>query len=361
MKRREFLSTAAAAGAAFSLPHLSFGVALTDAGNFASGCAKVPANGALMSATSTRSATSAAGGRKLLVLIELKGGNDGLNTVVPYADPLYYRLRPRVAVSRDTVLPVSERAALHPALEPLMPLWQSGQLAIVQGLGYPQFNLSHFRAAEIWDTASDAHRYLRDGWLARALAHSGAGHAMPGGGGLVAGSAERGPLAGAACAVKMLTTSSINEVLRAQRMLGASVIRVTLNGFDTHFNQRERHAALLAQFAQGIGALRASLVELGVWNDTLVVTSSEFGRRPRENDTGGTEHGSSAAHFVTGGRVRGGLYGAPPSLSQLDGNGDLPMAIDFRCLYATVLRSWWGCDAAAVLERRFEPLPLLRV
>jgi uncharacterized protein (DUF1501 family) len=351
MKRREFLSTAAAAGAAFSLPHLSFGAALAGAGNFASGCSDVAANGAL---------TLASSGRKLLVLIELKGGNDGLNTVVPYADPLYYRLRPRVALSRDAVLPVSERAALHPALEPLMPLWQNGQLAIVQGLGYPQFNLSHFRATEIWDTASDARRYLRDGWVARAFARSDAGRVMRGGG-LVVGSAEHGPLAGAGCTVTTSVSSSIGAVLRAQRMLDAAVIRITLNGFDTHFNQRERHAALLAQFAQGIDALRASLVEFGLWNDTLVMTVSEFGRRPRENDTAGTEHGSSAPHFVTGGRVRGGLYGAPPSLSQLDGNGNLPMAVDFRRLYATVLRSWWGCDAAAVLERRFEPLPLLRV
>lgn len=359
MKRREFLSVAAAAGAAFSLPHSSFGAALTGAGKLTSGCVDVSANGALASAST--SATSAGGGRKLLVLIELKGGNDGLNTVVPYADPLYYRLRPRVAVSRDTVLPISERAALHPALEPLMPLWQNGQLAIVQGLGYPQFNLSHFRASEIWDTASDARRYLRDGWIARALAQRDAGRAMRGGGGLVVGSAEHGPLAGAACAVPTLMSSSMSEVARTHRMLDASVIRVTLNGFDTHFNQRERHAARLAQFAQGIGALRASLVELGLWNDALVMTCSEFGRRPRENDNGGTEHGSSAPHFVIGGQVRGGLYGAPPTLSQLDGNGNLPMAIDFRCLYATVLRSWWGCDAAAVLERRFEPLPLLRI
>jgi uncharacterized protein (DUF1501 family) len=105
----------------------------------------------------------------------------------------------------------------------------------------------------------------------------------------------------------------------------------------------------------------ASLRALGLWDDTLVVTYSEFGRRPHENDTGGTEHGTTAPHFVIGGRVRGGLYGAPPALSQLDGNGNLPMAVDFRCLYSTVLGQWWGCDAAAVLERQFDPLPLLRV
>jgi uncharacterized protein (DUF1501 family) len=351
MKRREFLSAAAAAGAAFSLPQMSFGAALAGASSFAAGCAEAPANGAL---------TSAVNHRKLLVLIELKGGNDGLNTVVPYADPLYYRLRPRVAVSRDTVLPISERAALHPALDPLMPLWQSGELAIVQGLGYPHSNLSHFRATEIWDTASDAHQYVRDGWVARAFAQRDAGKAMRGGG-LVIGSAEPGPLAGAACAVTTSMPSSMGAVLCEQRTLDAAVIRITLSGFDTHFNQRERHAARLAQFAQGIDALRAARLEVGLWDDTLVMSYSEFGRRPRENDSGGTEHGSSAPHFVTGGRVRGGLYGAPPLLSQLDGNGNLPMAVDFRCVYATVLRSWWGWDAAAVLERRFEPLPLLRL
>jgi uncharacterized protein (DUF1501 family) len=351
MKRREFLSTAAAAAAAFALPPVSFGAARMRAGISDSGCVDVPTNAISTSATS---------GRKLLVLIELKGGNDGLNTVVPYADSLYYQLRPHVAVSRDTVLAISEHAALHPALDRLMPLWQSGQLAIVQGLGYPQFNLSHFRATEIWDTASDAHRYLREGWVARAFEQTGADHAMCGGG-LVVGSAEFGPLAGASRIATAPMPSSLGLVLSAQGKLDAAVIRITLNGFDTHFNQCERHAALLAQLARGIDALHASLLELGLWDDTLVMTCSEFGRRPRENDNGGTEHGSSAPHFVLGGRVRGGLYGAPPSLSQLDGNGNLPMAVDFRCLYATVLRSCWGCDAAAVLERYFEPLPLLRV
>ncbi len=118
---------------------------------------------------------------------------------------------------------------------------------------------------------------------------------------------------------------------------------------------------MLAQLAQGCASLRAALLELGRWHDTLVVTYSEFGRRARENDDAGTDHGSSAPHFVMGGRVRGGLYGAAPALSRLDGNGNLPMAVDFRQLYSTVLDSWWGFDATAVLQRRFETLPLLRV
>ena len=92
--------------------------------------------------------------RNLLVLIELKGGNDGLNTLVPFEDPTYYALRPKIAITRDSVVQLSAHAGLHPALAPLMPLWESRELAILQGVGYPEPNLSHFRSIEIWDTAS---------------------------------------------------------------------------------------------------------------------------------------------------------------------------------------------------------------
>src|SRR5215470_13393605 len=116
------------------------------------------------------SAQTASGYRNLLVLVELKGGNDGLNTVVPYADPAYYTLRPRIGVRRDDVLQLDDRTGLHPALAPLLPIWQARELAIIQGVGYPEPNLSHFRSIEIWDTASRADEYLTDGWLARAFA-----------------------------------------------------------------------------------------------------------------------------------------------------------------------------------------------
>src|SRR5690242_21285890 len=92
--------------------------------------------------------------RRLLVLIELKGGNDGLNTVVPYADASYYELRPKIAIARDQVVQLSDAVGLHPSLEPLLPLWKNRELAVLQGVGYPDPNLSHFRSIEIWDTAS---------------------------------------------------------------------------------------------------------------------------------------------------------------------------------------------------------------
>ena len=107
--------------------------------------------------------------QRLLILVELKGGNDGLNTVVPYADPDYYALRPRIGIKREEVLPISERLGFHPSLQALLPLWQAKELAVVQGVGYPNPNLSHFRSIEIWDTASKSDEYLQQGWLARSF------------------------------------------------------------------------------------------------------------------------------------------------------------------------------------------------
>lgn len=358
----------------------------------------------------------------LLILIELKGGNDGLNTVVPFADPLYYRYRANIGVRRGEAIALDERTALHPALAPLLPMWRAHELAIVQGVSYAQPNLSHFRSIEIWDTASNADQYLREGWLTRAFARAPVPRSFAADG-LVLGSAEMGPLANGARAAALVNPERLTLVtpvsLKARNperahivgvesdiahaagqlrsrpgqhalktafpagAFGASVktamqalaqggpmpgqgqgvaaIRLTLDGFDTHQNQPQRHADLLRQFAAGMVAMRSALVEMGRWDRTLIVTYAEFGRRVRENESRGTDHGTASAHLVAGGRVAGGLYGEAPQLARLDGNGNLPVAVDFRQIYATVLGKWWGLDAQTVLQQRFEPLPLLRV
>ena len=138
------------------------------------------------------------------------------------------------------------------------------------------------------------------------------------------------------------------------------MIRVTLSGFDTHANQQGVHAQLLRQLGDGLAALRSALVETGRWPDTLVATYSEFGRRPRENHSGGTDHGTAAVHFVAGGAVKGGLYGEPPRLDRLDGQGNLGFTVDFRRYYATLLEGAWGGDSRAVLGGGFAPLEFLR-
>src|SRR5919109_569102 len=109
---------------------------------------------------------------RVLVLVELSGGNDGLNTVVPYNDPQYYQLRPQLAVARQNVLQLSPQLGFNPVLESLMPAWQARELAIVLGVGYPQPNRSHFRSIEIWDTASGSDRVLQEGWIAQLFAYS---------------------------------------------------------------------------------------------------------------------------------------------------------------------------------------------
>ena len=383
MQRRDFLSIGAAGAAALWLPGVSW-------------------------------AQTETAYRRLLVLIELKGGNDSLNTVVPYADAAYYALRPRIAVKRDEVIQLDHRAGLHPSLKPLAALWAAKDLAIVQGVGYAQPNLSHFRSIEIWDTASRPDETLNEGWLARAFMATSppAGFAADG---VVVGSNDLGPLAGTgprtialneteqflrqaklAGTVSRRGNAALNHILKVQGDIqqaaanlnpniafrtefpknpfgnairtaaqlaanpaGVGVIRLTLSGFDTHQNQPGVHPRLLAELAEGVVALKGALAEINRWDSTLVMTYAEFGRRPQENASNGTDHGTVAAHFVAGGRVKGGLYGQPPQLDRLEG-GNLTHAIDFRCLYATVLDRWWGMPSGAILKGRFTPLELLR-
>jgi uncharacterized protein (DUF1501 family) len=349
---------------------------------------------------------------RLLVLIELRGGNDGLNAVVPIDDGLYFDLRPRLALKPDAVLRWNGAPALHPSLAALEPLWRAGEMAILPGVGYPAPNLSHFRSIEIWDTASDSRQYLQTGWLTRAVQGQTA-FAKLSADGVVIGAADLGPLAGGARAValndparfaRQVRLASMEDVpargamahllrvesdivragtgirpdvtfktefprgpvgIAVQHAAGIAatgkvpILRLTLPGFDTHQNQSPVQAALLRQFAEGVAALRSALIEQAVWDSTLVLSYSEFGRRPRENQSGGTDHGTAGALFAFGPRVRGGIHGESPSLRSLDSDGNLRYSTDFRRVYATVLEDWWHLPSDRVLQRRYEPLKFL--
>ncbi len=354
--------------------------------------------------------------RRLLILVELKGGNDGLNTVVPHADAAYYALRPRIAIRAEEVLPLGSGFGLHPALQPLLSLWQAGELAIVHGVGYPKPNLSHFRSIEIWDTASASDDYLQQGWLARSFVTQPppASYAADA---LVVGSQDMGPFVGGGRVVALSNPEQFARLARlaqegggkrggalahiqrvegdivaaaakinasasgfafrsefpqtgfgtavrtACQVLGSgaevAVLRLSLGGFDTHQNQPGVHASLLKQLADGLAVLRSALIELKLWERTLVLSYAEFGRRPRENQSNGTDHGTSNVQLALGGAVRGGFYSEAPSLTRLDANGNLAFSVDFRRLYATVLERWWGIDSKAVLGTRFETLPIV--
>jgi uncharacterized protein (DUF1501 family) len=282
-------------------------------------------------------------------------------------------------------------------------------------VGYPSPNLSHFRSIEIWDTAANSSEYLNEGWLTRAFVQTPPARSFAADG-IIVGGAELGPMAGSGTRAIALTnpeqfarqarfaaptmqasSGALRHILKVESDIvhaatgitadyplqtefaktpfgnavrtaaqvvaskaGVAAIKVALNGFDTHSGQQGTQARLLKDLAEGLAALKSALVETGHWQSSLIVTYAEFGRRPAENQSGGTDHGTASAHFVLGGRVKGGLYGEAPSLKRLDGNGNLAPAVDFRQLYATVLERWWSTDSAAVLRGRYTPLDLLR-
>ena len=358
---------------------------------------------------------------RVLILVELKGGNDSLNTVIPYANPIYAQLRPTIGIKPDDVIRIDSQQGLHPSLASLVPLWEKNELAIVQGVGYPDPNLSHFRSIDIWNTASKSKEYLSDGWVTRALHTSPqatAGKAFTSEGVLV-GINEQGPLAGAdAVSLRQTETfvnqsrlampsdltgnTSLQHILGVERAIvdaanglrgekyvfktefpnggfgqsvqsaaqivagqrgkaGVPVIVLSHGSFDTHVNQTGNHANLLKQLADGLAALRGALQEVGAWDRTLVMTYSEFGRRARQNQSNGTDHGTAASHFVMGGAVRGGLVGQAPDLARLDASQNLLYTTDFRQLQATVAKGWWGVNPDAVVRGRFDQLNFLRI
>ncbi len=354
------------------------------------GLLKVSALGSLSFALPAQAA--AARGR-VVVLLELSGGNDGLNTVVPYRDAAYQRARPRLAIPVDQVLRLNEHLGLAPSLEPLMSAWQEKDLAVALGVGYPRPNRSHFRGIEIWNQGS-----LRPGpgWVGQVLKPEAAVDALVLGGD--AGPVDvpelatillqrpreflqqaeqvgegEGAASNPALAHILKTQRRIHRaseairkaVMRAPRPQGdfgkspigrqlqqaarvlntdlpVKVIKLKHGGFDTHANQQGKHARLLQQLGQGLAGFRASLKASGQWDRVLLMTYGEFGRRVGQNASGGTDHGTAAPHFLMGGRVKGGLYGAQPSLTDLQG-GDLKHSLDFRRLYATAAR-FWGAD-----------------
>jgi len=353
-------------------------------------------------------ATPAAGPNwdRVLVLVELKGGNDGLNTVIPYADPIYHRLRPNLGIERDAVVQLSDGLGLNPGLKPLLEPWKAGELGVLLGVGYPDPNRSHFRSIEIWDTASASDEYLSEGWIARAMARSPrpnsfaldavvvddnvlpvsgpglrnivlkdvenfvrqaermqqASAARPANPALrhllkVQGEVHQAALtlrdrmkSAPAPAVEMPNDAFGRQLDLALRLLLSrtplTVIKVALGGFDTHARERETHDRLMRQLGAGLGSFRSALKQAGLWDRVLVMTYSEFGRRAAENGSRGTDHGTAAPHFVMGGKVKGGFHGRQPSLGDLS-DGDLRHAVDFRDVYATVAQRWWNLPTPA--------------
>ncbi len=387
----------------------------------------------------------------ILVVLQMAGGNDGLNTVVPYANDYYHRARPKIGLAEGRVLKLNDELGLHPNLVGLKELYDAGQLAVVQGVGYPNPNRSHFRSTEIWQTASDPDRPERYGWLGRYFDNACAG-ADPGVGisignqmpqsfmaknqtgisldnpqnyrfipterprpGEMSSTEEsfrklnqpeeemaensggtigaiHGPMEHTGSVLDFLERTALDAQISSDKIraiagragngasypgsqLGNSlklvskliagglptrVFYVSQGGYDTHTNQVNAHERLMQDLGNCIRSFVGDLKEQGNLSRVMLMTFSEFGRRVAENANGGTDHGAAAPMFVAGGRVKGGLLGAYPSLAPADlFQGDLQFKVDFRSVYAAVLEGWLKTRSESVLGRKFAPLGLV--
>jgi uncharacterized protein (DUF1501 family) len=357
---------------------------------------------------------------RVLVVIQLDGGNDGINTVVPFADEGYARHRKALRLTKDRLVKVDDRVGLHPSLGPFGKLLEAGRLLIAQGVGYPNPSRSHFQSMATWHTARlDPEEHKGPGWLGRGLDASdkGATALLVGGGpppvairgrrsiasaiervedfSLAAGADPRKALAGEepaddlaafvrrsmldayATADRLTRVAGDREEARYPQSGLASRLRLiarllkagldtrvfyTLQpGYDTHSAQLFTHSNLLFELSAALKAFLDDLAAARLADRVVVLLFSEFGRTVSENGSGGTDHGTAGPVFLAGPGVKGGLVGTTPSLLDLDPrHGDLRRSLDFRQVYATVLEDWLGLPARQALGDTFERLLLFQ-
>ncbi len=360
---------------------------------------------------------------KVLIVVQLSGGNDGLNTVVPYQNDIYYQMRPRLAVQSNQVLRLNDDLGLNPVMASLRDLYNEGYLSIVNSVGYPNPDRSHFRSMDIWHTASDSNAYWQTGWLGRYLDNACQGcelpyHAIEVDDSLSLAMKGEQRNGFAMSNAKQLQKANRNQFLQAlgqhrhhheeenvaylyktmvdsqssaqylfekskvyqsrvaypNTAFGKNLQQIaelitantdtqiyyaSLGGFDTHANQKNQQERLLKQYADGMKALVTDLKKNGLFKDTLIMTFSEFGRRVKQNASSGTDHGTANNLFLIGEGLR-----KPGFYNQAANladldNGDLKYQVDFRNIYATVLQDWLATPAPAVLGKQFDTLGLL--
>lgn len=381
----------------------------------------------------------------ILVVLQLAGGNDGLNTVIPLGNDEYRKSRPTIGIAEPSILKLDPQTGLHPSLSGLASAFQEGHLAVVQGVGYPNPNRSHFRSTEIWATAVDSNKSSNTGWIGRyfdnacsgcdasvgiAMASqmpqaltasvpkgvlyqggggggkkknkkSGGGQAQPDGSMMLEEDDDAGQAGGSIgmlngpgnlgklSALDFLERTEMDAKVSQQEIAQASgkaknsvpypstrlgqnfamvsrliaggmptrIYYLSLGGFDTHTQQAGAHERLLKEMGDAVAAFLSDLKAQGNLGRVSLMTFSEFGRRVRENASGGTDHGAAAPMFLAGGGIKSGLLGKMPSLAPQDlFDGDVKYNTDFRSVYATVLEKHLGVKSAGILRTQF---PLL--
>ncbi len=355
---------------------------------------------------------------RILVVLQLDGGNDGLNTVIPYADANYARLRPKLAVDKKRVRRLDDAVGLNPVMRDAAELFHDGRLAIVQGVGYPNPNKSHDVSKSIWETARfDPTEHTSYGWIGRAL-DDGPARKTSGPGSVLVGTesvpvALRGRKSVAAALANLddmvlgnssksaalakpddsllgfVQRSTLDAVVTAERLqqaaksrpdalappynelakrltliarliesdFGARVYYAVQTGYDTHVYQRDTHERLLRELSEALRFFLDELKRSKLDDRVVVMTFSEFGRRADENASEGTDHGTAAPMILAGPKVKAGVHGAAPSLSKLRGV-DLVATVDFRQVYQSLIEQWLRLPSPPAVGGRFPSLDL---
>lgn len=360
-------------------------------------------------------------GNKVVVVLQLSGGNDGLNTVIPYRNDLYYKARPRLGILRDKALHLTDETGLHPALTAFKELYDDGSLSILNNVGYPNPDRSHFRSMDIWHTASQSNEYWTQGWVGRYLDAQCKGCDKPTQaielddvlslalkGENIKGIAVKDPrrLYGTAnekffrevlknhtdeageqpvdylYKTMAETLSSADYIFQQSRLhpsnaeypktdlgnslktiasliyseINTKVYYVSLGSFDTHINQEGQQQRLFTEMNEAVKAFVKDLKEQHRFEDVLLFTFSEFGRRVEQNASGGTDHGTANNMFlISGGLKQKGILNPMPDLANLN-EGDLKYNVDFKNVYATILNKWLKADDAGILGKKYEYL-----
>src|SRR5579871_411697 len=363
-------------------------------------------------------------GNKVIVVLQLSGGNDGLNTVIPVRNDIYYQVRPKLGIEKGKSLLITDEVGLHPALTGLKELYDDGSLGILNSVGYPNPDRSHFRSMDIWQTASDSNNYVYTGWLGRYLDAQCNGCDKPTQaleiddilslalkGEQIKGIALKDPqrlyntskdnyfkdvladhknnegnhTADYLYKTMAETVSSAEYIFQQSKLRSSSfqypktelgkslqtiaslifsdintkVYYVSLGSFDTHVGQDAQQQRLFTEMNDAVKSFVADLKSNNRFEDVLLMTFSEFGRRVSQNASNGTDHGTANNMFlISGGLKQKGLINAMPDLNDLN-EGDLKYKIDFKDVYATVLNKWLSADDKNILGQRYKHLDFI--
>ena len=360
-------------------------------------------------------------GNKVVVVLQLSGGNDGLNTVIPFRNDIYYRERPRIGIEKTKALHLTDEVGLHPALTGFKGLFDDGSLGIINNVGYPNPDRSHFRSMDIWQTGSRSNEYLNTGWVGRYLDSQCRGCDKPTQalelddvlslalkGEQAKGLAFKDPrrLYGTSqekffkdisknhkdehgeqpvdylYKTMAETISSADYIFQQSRLhpstteypkselatslktiaslifseINTKIYYVSLGSFDTHVNQQNQQQRLFTEMNDAVSAFVKDLKTNNRFNDVLLFSFSEFGRRVAQNASGGTDHGTANNMFlVSGGLKQKGLINELPNLNDLQ-EGDLKYTVDFKQVYSTILNKWLGVDGNSIIGKNFQQM-----